>query len=108
MLMTMNRYLVEVHAAMADGDRAQQLTDVTSRLAEHGDVLSDPEPKVLGEDVADHLVLQFTIEANNENSGDAKGRKIARDVLDVGDAGDGDDVGLTLVSARAVDWEPSD
>lgn len=106
MLGAMTRYLVEAHAALDGG--SERRVDVESLLAQRDDVLPDPAPKVLGEDVADHLVLQFTVEADNEKSGDEKGRKIAHEVLDVGDADDGDDHGLTLVSARAVDWEAAD
>jgi hypothetical protein len=102
----MNRYLVEAHAALDGG--SERRADVESLLAQRDDVLPEPAPKVLGEDVSDHLVVQFTIEADNEKSGDAKGRKIAREVLDVGDADDGGEHGLTLVSARAVDWDPED
>jgi hypothetical protein len=103
MLGVMNRYLVEAHAALDGG--SERRTDVEALLSQHDDVLPDPAPKVLGEDVADHLVLQFTIEADNERSGDSKGRKIAQEVLGVGDADEGDEHGLTLVSARSVDWE---
>ncbi len=103
MLRAMNRYLVEAHAALDGG--SERRADVESLLAQHDDVLDEPAPKVLGEDVADHLVVQFTIEADNERSGDAKGRKIAHDVLGVGDADEGHERGVTLVSARAVDWE---
>lgn len=103
MLGGMTRYLVEAHVAVDGG--SDRPADVETLLAQRDDVLPDPAPKVLGEDVADHLVLQFTIEADNEKSGDAKGRSIAHDVLGVGDA-DGDEAGITLVSARAVDWEP--
>ncbi|MGN6301557.1 MAG: hypothetical protein ACTHN8_10765 [Angustibacter sp.] len=102
----MNRYLVEAHAALDGG--SERRADVESLLAQRDDVLPEPAPKVLGEDVADHLVLQFTIEADNEKSGDEKGRKIAHEVLDVGDVDGGDEHGLTLVSARAVDWEPKE
>lgn len=102
----MNRYLVEAHAALDGG--SERRADVESLLAQHDDVLPEPAPKVLGEDVSDHLVVQFTIEADNERSGDEKGRKIAHEVLDVGDVDDGDEHGLTLVSARAIDWEAQD
>ena len=104
MLRSMTRYLVEAHAALDGG--SERRADVESLLAQRDDVLPDPAPKVLGEDVVDHLVLQFTIEADNERSGDRKGRHLAHQVLEVGDAADGDEYGLTLVSARAVDWEP--
>lgn len=106
MLGAMNRYLVEAHAALDGG--SERRTDVESLLAQRDDVLPDPAPKVLGEDVADHLVLQFTIEADNERAGDQKGREIAQEVLGVGDADEDDEHGLTLVSARAVDWEAAD
>jgi hypothetical protein len=103
MLGGMTRYLVEAHVAV-DGGSGRR-ADVETLLAQRDDVLPDPAPKVLGEDVADHLVLQFTIDCDSERHGDSKGRQIISDVLGLGDA-QGDESGITLVSARAVDWEP--